>query len=337
MNLEPMEPETALELYLAERETELAEATIYSHRSRLGHFVRWCEKRSIDNLNDLTGRRLHEYRIWRRSDGELSKASEKTQMDTLRIFVRWLGTIDAVDPDLHVKVRLPDLAPEDNVRDVMLEREDAESILDYLEKYEYASLPHVTVALLWHTMMRMGGAHALDVEDYSPTEQYVEIRHRPETGTPIKNGEQGERIVALSGHVCNLLDDWLRDVRPDATDEYDRRPLLATIQGRVSKSTIRKYCYAYSRPCEYGEECPHDRVVEDCNAARDFDEVSKCPSSISPHAIRRGSITHHMAEDVPETAVGDRANVSQDILEQHYDQRSEKEKMEQRRQYLNDI
>ena len=186
-------------------------------------------------------------------------------------------------------------------------------------------------------MMRLGGARALDIEDYSPTEQYVEVRHRPEAGTPIKNGEQGERIVALSGRLCNLLDDWLRDRRPDVTDEHGRRPLLATTQGRISRSAIRVYCYAYSRPCEYGEECPHNRDPRECIAVKHADQASKCPSSISPHAIRRGSITHHLSEDVPETAVGDRANVSKDVLEQHYDQRSEKEKMEQRRQYIDDI
>jgi len=90
MSLEPIDPETALELYIADRENELTEATIYSHRSRLGHFVRWCDEQGIGNLNDLTGRQLHRYRLWRRDEGDLSLASEKTQMDTLRVFVRWL-------------------------------------------------------------------------------------------------------------------------------------------------------------------------------------------------------------------------------------------------------
>jgi hypothetical protein len=51
MTLEPIDPETALELCLADRETELSEATLYSHRSRLGHFVRWC-----DEQNRIAGR-----------------------------------------------------------------------------------------------------------------------------------------------------------------------------------------------------------------------------------------------------------------------------------------
>lgn len=50
MNLEPIDPETAVELYLAEREAEATESTIRSHGSRLNHFVRWCDERDIDNL-----------------------------------------------------------------------------------------------------------------------------------------------------------------------------------------------------------------------------------------------------------------------------------------------
>ncbi len=118
MELEPIDPETAVELYLAEKETELAKATIDSHRSRLGHLVRWCGERDLDYLNDLSGRRLHEYRIWRRDDGELTKVSLKTRMDTVRVFVRWLATIDGVHPDLHLKIPSPTITPEENTRDV---------------------------------------------------------------------------------------------------------------------------------------------------------------------------------------------------------------------------
>lgn len=67
------------------------------------------------------------------------------------------------------------------------------------------------------------------------------------------------------------------------------------------------------------------------------DHASKCPSSRSPHALRRGSITHHLREGTPEKVVSDRMNVSSDILERHYDRRSEREKMESRREFLRDL
>ena len=187
MSLEPIEPQEALDLYLADRQNNVAQATIYSHRSRLGHFVRWCNEQEITNLNELTGRQLHAYRIWRRTEGDLSKVTEKTQMDTLRVFVKWLESIDGVESDLHTKVRSPTLSGDDNVRDVMLDEEQAEKVLGYLRKYEYASRPHVVLTLMWHTMMRVGAIHALDCDDYNSSEQSIEVMHRPETGTPIKN------------------------------------------------------------------------------------------------------------------------------------------------------
>jgi len=48
-------------------------------------------------------------------------------------------------------------------RDEFIEAETADVILDYLEKYEYASLRHVTFLLLWRTAARQGSIHALDV------------------------------------------------------------------------------------------------------------------------------------------------------------------------------
>ena len=53
-------------------------------------------------------------------------------------------------------------------------------------------------------------------------------------------------------------------------------------------------------------------------------KASTCLSSVSPHAIRRGSITHHLSEDVPEKVVSDRMNVNLDVLEKHYDRRTER-------------
>jgi site-specific recombinase XerD len=336
MSLEPIDPETALELYLAHRENNVTDATIYSHRSRLGHFVQWCDEQDITNLNELAGRQLHEYRLWRRDDGDLSPATEKTQMDTLRVFIRWLESIDGVPKDLHVKVRSPNLTGGDNICDVMLDDESAEEILTYLRRYEYASRPHVVLALMWHTMMRVGAVRALDYEDYHANEKSLEVVHRPERGTPIKNGDDGERYIALSAEICEVLDDWIADRRREVMSENERRPLIATPQGRAHTTTLRSDCYRYTRPCISSGECPHGRNIDDCPATA-YDQASECPSSVSPHALRRGGITNALQQDFPMKAVSDRANVSEQVLEMHYDNRSEKEKMEQRRDYLDRI
>jgi len=336
MSLESIEPDRALDLYIADRENSVTQATIYSHRSRLGHFIRWCDEEKITNLNELSGRQLHEFRIWRRMEGDLAPATEKTQMDTLRVFIKWLESIDGVEQDLHTKVLSPTLTGDDNIRDERLDPDRAEQILDHLHKYEYASRPHVVLMLMWHTMMRVGEINSLDCADYDSDKQSLQVQHRPESETTLKNQGEGERFVALSDRVCEVLDDWIENRRPNVTDEYGREPLVASPEGRAHTTTLRGDCYRYTRPCVVTGECPHNREVESCEATA-YDQASKCPSSLNPHALRRGGITHALSEGWPMKAVGDRANVSETVLDMHYDSRSEKEKMEQRRQYLNDL
>ncbi|GAB7093467.1 tyrosine-type recombinase/integrase [Halolamina litorea] len=337
-DLEPIAPDEALELYIDHRRREVAKSTLRSHKSRLGHFIRWCEdEKELTNLNELTGRLLHEFRLWRRNyDTEIKPVTEKTQMDTLRVFIRFLETVDAVKPDLSEKVLSPDLDANENVRDERLTAEQAEAVLTYLGRYKYASRAHIVLTLQWHTMLRRGAVRTLDLSDYHAEEQSLEVRHRPESGTPIKNKEEGERFVALSTEVCGLLDDWIDTRRPDVVDEYGREPLIATSSGRMHATTPTSIVYNWSRPCKIGISCPLNRDPDDCEAA-DYTHASKCPESVSSHAVRRGAITNHLASDVPVEVVSARANVAPATLDKHYDRRDERTKMEQRRKYLDNL
>jgi len=239
-DLEPIAPDEALALYINHREREVAQSTLRSHKSRLGHFIGWCEQeKQLMNLNELTGRLLHEFRLWRRNEnGEIKPVTERTQMDTLRVFIRFLETVDAVKPELSEKVLSPDLNENENVRDDRLTPEQAEAILTHLGKYKYTSRAHIVLTLQWHTMLRRGAIRTLDLGDYHPEDQSLEIRHRHETDTPIKNKMKGERFIALSSEICALLDDWIDNQRPDVVDEYGREPLIATPNGRMHATTI---------------------------------------------------------------------------------------------------
>ena len=337
-SLTPTTPEEALSLYIRERSTEVAKSTLQAHEYRLSHFIRWCaDVAEVDDTNNLTGRELHRYKLWRQEDGELNTVSLKSQMDTLRVFIQFCEAIDAVEPDLHSKVMSPTLSDGVGQRDTKLETEEAKELLSYLERFEYASFSHVLLQLLWRTGIRTGSARALDVSDYRTENECLSIRHRPDTDTPLKNKENGQRLVALSPPTCGILTDWIEHQRPDVTDEYGREPLLATENGRASKNTIRETVYKWTRPCQYLGECPLERDMDECEALAVRWGASKCPSSVSPHAVRRGSITHHLTQDVPEKVVSDRMNVSQRVLDEHYDRRSEEVKMEQRRGYLDGI
>jgi site-specific recombinase XerD len=334
--LEAITPAKAREMYLAQRQDEVAEETLQSHKYRLNPFVQWCEQEGIKNLNDLTARSLHEYRLWRKEDGDLNTVSLRTQLSTVRVFVKFLESIDGAEQGLHEKILVPTVEQGEGTRDRMLEVDEAEAILGYLSRYEYASKRHALLTVLWHTGCRMGAAHSIDVSDFDAEEQSLALRHRPETGTRLKNKRSGERICALSQDACEVLQDYIDVIRNDVTDDYGREPLFTTEGGRMHKSNIRGMVYAATRPCAYGKECPHDRDPDSCEAGN-YRQASGCPSSVSPHDIRRGSITHLLRNEVPKQVVSDRVNSSPETLEKHYSQLTEEEKMEKRREYLSDI
>lgn len=146
----------------------------------------------------------------------------------------------------------------------MLDADRAQQVLAYLSKYQYASVCHVVLALAWRTAMHRVAMYAFDIEDYHPEQQYIQTIHCKETRTPLKNQESGERYVALSDELRELLDDWLADRRHDATDDYERDPLLTSKHGRLHHSTIQHIIYEVTHPCTYTDECPHDRDIETC-------------------------------------------------------------------------
>jgi len=149
-DLDPIDPSTAVEMFVADRQSELAASTLDSYQRRLSLFIRWCDNEGIDSLSNLTPRHLHEFRVWRqqgvRAD-EIAPDTLRSSLVTLRVFLRWAAGINAVDPDLPELVVIPDKAAKRS-KDEMLEAERAEQLLKYMRKYEWASAPHVIMELL---------------------------------------------------------------------------------------------------------------------------------------------------------------------------------------------
>jgi len=287
--LEPISPREAVRLYLADREMELSEKSLENHRYRLDSWLEFCDEQGIDNMNVVTGRTVHQFRVWRQSgDGNdyepVSKATLKGNLATLRVFFEFAASIDAVESGLRERVRVPTLDSEEASRDERLEEANAEEMLEYLEKFRYASREHAVLALLWHTGIRLGTLRSFDVNDFDAKERCLDVRHRPDEGTPLKNGLVAERSIALGEYHVGVLEDYIEHNRPEVTDEYGRQPLFASNQGRLSDSPIRLTVYKWTQPCRWGE-CPHDEDPKTCEF-RKRESLSKCPSSRSPHGVR---------------------------------------------------
>jgi len=325
--LDPIDPGTARELYLDHKKTHCTEATVTGHYYRTQHIVNWCEENGINNLNDLTGRDLHEFRLWHMERNDIKQITLRQHMCTLRVFLKWAASIEAVPAELYDKVMIPDVGRSERQRDEMLDSENAEEILEYLSRYHYAARKHIIIALLWETGIRIGAAVSIDLEDVNLDDGYIELVHRPDEGTTLKNGKSGERPVAITDGLSELLEEYIENNRLDSVDEYDRDPLITSKFGRLTRGSYRRAVYQTTAPCFRGEPCPG--CIDSSDKA--------CPEAVNPHAIRRGSITHYLTKDVPVEVVSDRMNVSRDVLDQHYDRRSEEVKLEQRRGYVTEI
>lgn len=329
-DIDRIEPSTVLELYLVERETDLAERTLRSHRYVIETLVEWCEDNDVQTVADLDGRDLHDYRLDRRK--ELSGNTLRSQLGTIRQFIRFAESIEAATRGLAERIRMPEA--ERHARDGRLQTEVADGVLEHLHRFQYASRDHAVLRMLWITAVRVGTARAFDIEDFDPEDQLLAVRHRPETGTPLKNGHRAERLLALDDRTTEVLSDYVEHTRVDVTDGHDRAPLFTTDRGRMAASTIRRSVYRWTRPCQRGHECPHDRDVDECTAANRVAQASECPSTRSPHEVRRGAISRFLNEDTPVRAISDRADVSEDVLDQHYDARSEQERAATRRKFF---
>lgn len=253
----------------------------------------------------------------------------------MRVFIKFCESISIGPKGLHEQMMIPRPSKKEQRSDESRSTERAEAILDRLKTYEYASSDHILFRLLWKTGMRTGASRSLDLDDFDRQEGRHHFVHRPQGGTSLKNGEAGQRVVALSAETMTVLTDYIQHTRP-SIEENGREPILATSKGRPSTSTLRCHVYRITQLCQRQNECPHDRSMADCPDIG-YASSAGCPSSWGPHAVRTGAISHFLRSDVPEEIVSGRMDVSEKVIDQHYDVRGEESKAEQRRQYRDQV
>jgi site-specific recombinase XerD len=325
-DLIPMAPEEGVERFLAHMESGWRDSTYENAVTRLNHFLAWFHESDLEDLNDLHGRALSDFVAWRRED--VKPITLQKQLTTPRQALRFWANLEAVPEGLAEKLQAPELPDGAESSDVVIDRPRVHRLLEYHDRHSYASRHHVLAALWWRTGMRRSATHSLDVDDLRPEENALVLEHRPEEGTKLKNGEAGERWVYLGPRWYQIVEDYVNNPdRPDVEDEHGREPLITTRYGRIHPTTLTDNCYRMTRPCQYGE-CPVGREPEECRGTQ---HPEYCPEKRGPHAFRRAAISYHLLEKAKPDAVSERCDVSLKTLYRHYDIRTEREKMEVRK------
>ncbi|SNZ06086.1 Site-specific recombinase XerD [Natronoarchaeum philippinense] len=330
-------PAEAREYYLDDLRADSSDHTIRSYGYRLTQFVEWCEEHDVEQVSEISGWTIDQFKRDRQSMGD-EPVTVKGKMVAVKQLLDYCARIDAVDEDLPEKVDIPSLSRAEETSDTKLAAEDAQALLEYYRNDPgvYATNHHALLEVLWNTGARLSGIRTLDLEDYYPDRQFLDFKHRPETGTGLKNDEDGERPVSIPETVCDVLDAYIERDRWEKRDDHGRQPLFSCRQGRPSASTIRSWCYLATQPCLH-QECPHGETRPTCEYPH-RNKASQCPSSRSPHQVRTGSITWHRDRGIPMEVTAERVNASPDVIERHYDKASAVERMEKRRRkYVQDL
>ncbi|WP_254823143.1 tyrosine-type recombinase/integrase [Haloglomus halophilum] len=312
-----LSPREAVERWLDKLRVDKAEATVSGYWYRLKLFVEWCDEEGIESVRDLSGWDLDSYEQARRAAG-VSPVTLSNELTTLRQFLAYCERVELVEEGLPDKIDPPSIDESDEVNSERLESERALALIRaFRDGDERASAHHVALELLWFIGARMGAIRALDVGDVDTDAGTVRFVHRPESDTTLKNGQKGERLVGIPDETATTVKRYLALQRTELVDDHKRRPLLTTSRGRVSTNTIRKWIYYATAPCR-ASPCPHDRQRATCDW---FDRTSanKCPSTLSPHRVRTGSITWQLNRGLDEHEVSRRVNASPETIRKHYD------------------
>jgi site-specific recombinase XerD len=319
--------------YREYRQKQKSAATVRNENWVLTAFQDFLERREIEHLNEITNFHLHKFTQFLQNRDK-AYATRRNNLSNIRTFLRYWAKKGFVEGATPERIPVPESGDPRLIKEDTIEPERAHAALEYYNKYEYASRNHTIFQLLWHTQIRVGTLVGFDLEDWEPRDRHLHAFHRPDTGTTLKNRNEGQRAIKISEEVASLLNDYIEFRRHTIADSYDRNPLFTTKHGRVSRNTVRKNIYAITRPCVTQNHCPHDRNPNTCEAAQYKKKASKCPSSRSTHPIRKGSITHALNNDFPKEHLSIRADVSVDVLDRHYDMAKEKRKSDRQDKYL---
>lgn len=318
------------------RETQKP-STARAYKFPTKSLIEFAATRNVTVPGDLTKGLVNAWIDQRRQ--EVKPITVRNNAKHIRVYLKWLAQRDLTEWGIHEKLSIPDVSDRGDVNEDTISADRAESILDYLDTYHYATTYHALFYTMWHTGCRISGAISLDVEDFH-VDPYggnaLKFNNRPETETPLKNKSKSEREVNISDGLKEVLNDYVNGHRHNVSDEYGRNPLFTTPNGRVYRQHSYKNIVAITRPCVVTNECPHDREIDECEAAMKKKQAASCPSSTTHHPIRKGAISHHLNEGWPKEKLSDRVDVSVDVLEKHYDLRSEERKRQNRAEYLHE-
>ena len=313
-----------------ERRRNRSPATIAQYKRTIPPFVRFAAYQRVLSPDNLTTVLTDDYvnHLFEEHDAD---ATICTYAKNVRAWLRWLHKRGLCDETVYRILDKEELGLSPEARDEAIPAADAMSLLDKLHQQRRGTAQHALLELVYNAGPRIGEVHSLDLSDFDPSSHDLSIRHRPATGTRIKNGDandaspgDGERDIILHPRAVDALTSYIKTNRHEITDEYGREPLFAA-HGRAARSTLRRWIYE-ATSCRWAiNQSSEINCDGSCNP-----DSNVCPHSYYPHAIRRGAIVSHLSNGLRPDRAAERFDVSIKVIREHYDPRSKSRRKDDR-------
>lgn len=310
----------AIDRFIARNRPNWKGETARTYRKSLDTFEQYADDEDVESLAELERWNLGHYTDWLlEHDRDYARVTVQSKQKQARRWVKWLESQGFVDPGLHLAIEPLKLDDQEQTSSDILPPDELRDILAwYRESGRWrGTRRHALLEVVAHIGARRSGLRSLDVDDWHPEERTLTFRNRPERGTRLKEGQQHERKVVLSEAPAEVLEEFVDWERVEQHDRHGRQPLFASQQGRPTKSTITNWMYQATIPC-LRQECPHNKRRHHCEWTEQT-EASKCPSTKSPHPVRRGSITWQLNIGRDAEDVAARAATTPGVIRRYYD------------------
>lgn len=330
--------ETAVDQFINLNRPNWNGETERTYRKSCNTLIDFSDDFDLNKVSDLTLETVGKYDAWLLTHEEIESDSTVLSKQKQAVtFIKWCESKGLVKIGTHLAINKLKLSDKDQLSgDIMPPDQLRELLMLYRNSDRwYGCRRHALLEVIAHTGARRGGIRALDLSDWESETRKLSILSRESRGTRLKHGDQHARKVILSEKPAKVLDHYIKSERYQKRDEEGRKPLFASRQGRPTKSTITNWMYQATVPCMW-QECPHAKERHNCEWTTQT-KASQCPSSTSPHPIRRGSITWQLNIGKSIEDVASRAGTTPDVIRRYYDRPSLDEELRRRIEDFTDI
>jgi len=292
--------------------------TARTYRKYLNTFCKYTTQENIRHLSDLNRWNVGQYTNYLLKT-DYARATIQSKQKQARRWIKWLESQGLVEVGLHLAINPITLDDEEQTSSDILPPNQLEQYLSFYRNSAKwrGTRRHALIEVIGHTGARRSGIRALDITDWNSEDRTLKLLNREKQGTRIKNGDIHERKVVISQAPAEALQMYIDRERYQKHDNQGREPILTSQQGRPTKSTMTNWLYQATLPCVM-KECPHGKERRNCKWTEQTDS-SKCPSSESPHPVRRGSITWQLNIGRDPRDVAARAGTTVEVLKRYYD------------------